>query len=172
MPHAFTAFLREQTDLRGWAQSDVVSASRLSRALVSKWLTDDRERLTRLPDRDTVAAFARAFGVSPEFLLGKAVEATGMGYTAGDFVNSVRTASDDDLVSELRRRLAERPADDGVVVEGSFARGTAPSEMSDVDVLTVDQAARRSRQPRRSRDRADRQDAAETGSQERPGPEA
>lgn len=108
MPHALAAFISKRMDDRGLRQRDVVSQSGLSRALVSKYASDDRDKLTRLPDKATLEGFAKALGVSSGFLLGKAIEALDIGYTAGDFINSVGTASDQELLDEVRRRLTER----------------------------------------------------------------
>lgn len=108
MPHAFAQFIQERMDERGLRQKDLVERSGMSRALVSKWVTDDREKLTRLPEKETVDRLAKALSVSPEFMLGKAVESLGLGYTSGDFINSVATASDDELLREIGQRLTER----------------------------------------------------------------
>lgn len=108
MTHALAAFITQRMDQRGLRNRDVVAASGLSRALVSKYVTDSRETLSRLPAKETLDGLARALGVSGEFLLGKAIEALGLGYTSGDFVSSVETASDQELLEELSSRLARR----------------------------------------------------------------
>lgn len=107
MTHALAAFIRQQMDERGLRNRDVVAASGLSRALVSKYVTDKRETLSRLPEKETVAGLAKAFNVSADFLLGKAIEALGLGYESGDFVNGVATATDRQLLEELEQRLAQ-----------------------------------------------------------------
>jgi transcriptional regulator with XRE-family HTH domain len=108
--NALAAFLRQRIDERGLRNRDVVMASGLSRQVVSKWVADQRDHISRLPDRATLEGFARALGVPTSVLLGKAVEALGLGYTSGDFVNSVGVASDEELLAEVQRRLtrAER----------------------------------------------------------------
>ena len=107
MTNTLAAFLRERMDERGLRNRDVEQASGLSRQVVSKWVSDRRERLTRLPERSTLEGLARALGVPTSVLLGKAVEALGLGYTSGDFVNGVRSASDDELLDEMRQRLGQ-----------------------------------------------------------------
>lgn len=108
MAHAFAAFIRDQMDERKLKQADLVKSSGLSRQLVSKYANDSRAKLTRLPEKETVEGFAKAFRVSPEFLLGKAIESLDLGYTSGDFVNSVSTASDAELLEVIAQRLSER----------------------------------------------------------------
>lgn len=105
MAHALAAFIRERTDEKGWRNADLVRESGLSRQVVSKHLNDEREVIARLPDKATLEGFAKAFGVPVDFLIGKAVESLGLGYTSGDFVNSVATVHDRELLAELRRRL-------------------------------------------------------------------
>lgn len=108
MAHAFASFIREQMDVRKLRNRDVVRDSGLSRQLVSKYANDTRDRLTRLPEKETLDGFAKALHASPEFLLGKAIESLGLGYTSGDFVNSVLTATDAELLEEIGQRLQKR----------------------------------------------------------------
>lgn len=108
MAHALAAFIRERTDDNRWRNADLVRESGLSRQVVSKYLNDKRETITKLPEKATMEGFAKAFGVSVDFLIGKGIESLGLGYTSGDFVNSVATARDQDLLAEIGRRLDER----------------------------------------------------------------
>lgn len=108
MTHALSNFIREEMLRRDLRNVDVEKASGLSRQLVSKLVTDQRETLTRLPERATLEGIALAFRVPLEFILAKAVESLGLGFTAGDFVSSVQTASDRELLGELERRLRSR----------------------------------------------------------------
>lgn len=104
MTHALTDFLRARMDELGLRNRDVEQKSGLSRQLVSKYVNDKRDNLGRLPERATLEGFARALGVSTEFLLGKALEALGLGYAAGDFVSTLKTATLEELEAELLRR--------------------------------------------------------------------
>lgn len=108
MAHALAAFINERMNQRGLRNRDLVAASGLSRALVSKYVTDSRETLSRLPAKETLDGLAKGLGVSTEFLLGKAIESLGLGYTSGDFVNRVDAASDDELLYEIEARLRQR----------------------------------------------------------------
>lgn len=107
MPHALSAFIREQMDSRGMRNRDLEQRSGLSRQLVSKLVNDQRDVLTRLPTRDTLEGIARAFNTSVEVVLGKAVESLGLGFTSADFVYGVSEASNDELLAELRSRLRD-----------------------------------------------------------------
>lgn len=106
MAHALAEFIAERMRERGLRNRDVVASSGLSRALVAKYASDKRDTLTRLPERSTLEGLSKALGVSPEFLLSKAVEALGLGYEAGDFINAVSTAPDEQLLAEIADRLA------------------------------------------------------------------
>lgn len=118
MAHALTRFITERMDELGLKQRDVVSQSGLSRALVSKYVSDKRERITRLPDRATMEGFAKALRVPVSVLVARAVEALDIGYEAGDFINAVATADNRDLLDEIERRLSRGG--------GAHARGAAP----------------------------------------------
>lgn len=108
MAHALAAFIRQRMDEQGLRNRDIVSKTSLSRQHVSKVVNDERERLTRLPEKATIDEFARALGVSSEFLLAKAIESLGLGYTSGDFINGVTTASNAELLREIESRLESR----------------------------------------------------------------
>lgn len=123
MAHALAEFIQQRMDEKRLRQRDVVATSGLSRALVSKYAADDREKLARIPERGTLEGFAKALGVPLDVLIGKAIESLGLGYTSGDFVNDVANASDRDLLDELERRLTEGG--------GAHAGGAAPTSGSD-----------------------------------------
>lgn len=103
--NALALFIEKQMSAREWRQRDLVKESGLSRAVVSKYATDSRETLTRLPQRATVEGLSKAFRVPPHVVLDVAIEALGLGYSSGDFINRVETASTEDLLDELRRRI-------------------------------------------------------------------
>lgn len=117
MTHALADFLRTRMDERGLRNRDVEQLSGLSRQLVSKYVSDTRDKLTRLPEKTTLEGLARAVGVSTEFLLSKAVEALGLGYTAGDFVNDLASATDAELFEELARRTFQSTLDRSALEE-------------------------------------------------------
>jgi hypothetical protein len=106
--HALADFIQKQADERGWGPTELGRASGHSRQLAFTWLNDRRTRLPRLPARKTLAGFAKAFGVSEEFLVSKAIEALGLGYTSGDFINSVENATDQQLLAQIEKRLSAR----------------------------------------------------------------
>lgn len=138
MAHAFASFIRDRMDERGLRNRDVAMASGLSRQLVSKYATDERTKLTRLPEKETVDGFARALNVSADFLLGKAVEALDLGYSSGDFVNSVTTATNNELLEEIGRRLQGRG---GEHADGSASTKTPATDPANQTVLDFPAAA-------------------------------
>ncbi|MEO5663510.1 MAG: helix-turn-helix transcriptional regulator [Nocardioides sp.] len=129
MVNALAAFIREQMDERGWRQADLVKGSSLSRQVVSKLYNDRRETVSRLPEKETIDGLGRAFGIPSSFVLGKAVEALGLGFTSGDFVNEVTSASDRQLLDEIEERLRKR-GDDGGDTTATKAPGSGPDNVS------------------------------------------
>jgi len=105
MAHALAAFITQRMDELHLRQRDVVTASGLSRAVVSKYAADERPRLGRLPERETLAGLAKALHVPVDVLVGKAVEALDLGYSSGDFVSTVADASNEELVTVILDRL-------------------------------------------------------------------
>lgn len=149
MAHALTAFIRKQMDERRLRNRDLVANSGLSRQLVSKYVNDDRDQLARIPKKETVDGFAKAFNVSPEFVLGKAIEALGLGYSSGDFVNSVATATDAELLVEIERRLRERGEEHADRSATIKTPESDPADQSD-NVHKLPNAARHTRSGKRS----------------------
>lgn len=108
MVHALADFVQERARDKSWGPTDLARESGLSKQLCSNWLNDGRDRMSRLPLASTIDGFVKAFRVPKEFLLGKAIESLDLGYSAGDFVNSVATASDRELLDEIEDRLKKR----------------------------------------------------------------
>lgn len=123
MVHALARFVQERAQTKEWGPTDLARESGLSKQLCSNWLNDQRDKMPRLPAPETVAGFAKAFRVSREWLLAQAIESLGVGYEAGDFVNSVSTASDRELLEEIEERLKKRG--------GEHADGSAPNTPDD-----------------------------------------
>lgn len=104
--HEYKRFVQEQMDARGWRQADLVRASNLSRALVSRILRDDRPRLGQMPDESTMAGLAKAFRVPTETVRTAAARAL-RGYADdGEALTADLSAvSIDALLMEIRRRV-------------------------------------------------------------------
>lgn len=104
--HEYKRFIQEQMDQRGWRQADLVRASGLSRANVSRILKDDRPRLGQMPDESTLVALARAFAVSVETVRTAAARAL-RGYVDDGAALSadLSSVSIDALLEEVRRRV-------------------------------------------------------------------
>lgn len=108
MVHALAEFVQQRAKAKGWGSTEFSKHSGLSKQLCNTWLKDSRDKVSRLPEPATIAGFKKAFNVPTEFLLGKAIESLSLGYSSGDFINSVTTATDRELLDEIERRLTER----------------------------------------------------------------
>lgn len=113
MAHALTTFIREQMQRRGMEQAQLVAASGLSRAHVSKLVRDERDEIVRPHDRDTLRRLAEAFGVTYEHILGLELQALGLIAEPGELVVQLYESSDAELLNELGRRLMVRGAVEG-----------------------------------------------------------
>lgn len=104
--HEYKRFVQEQMDARGWRQADLVRASGLSRALVSRILRDDRARLGQMPDESTMAGLAKAFHVSTETVRTAAARALrGYADDGEALTTDLSAVSIDALLMEIRRRV-------------------------------------------------------------------
>ena len=104
--HEYRRFVQEQMDARGWRQADLVRASGLSRAWVSRILRDDRPRLGQMPDESTMAGLARKFHVSAETVRTAAARAPrGYADDGEALTTDLSAVSIDALLMEIRRRV-------------------------------------------------------------------
>ncbi|MBB1023330.1 MULTISPECIES: helix-turn-helix domain-containing protein [unclassified Dietzia] len=122
--HEYKRFVQEQMDARGWRQADLVRASGLSRALVSRILRDDRPRLGQMPDESTMAGIAKAFSLPTETVRTAAARAL-RGYADdGEALTADLSAvSIDALLMEIRRRV-QGNEDQGT----THAQGDTPTD--------------------------------------------
>lgn len=107
--HAYREFVQRQMDSRGWTQAELARASGLSPAVISRILTDDRDRLVQLPEDSTIAALARGFaGPDMEQRLWTSV-AQAMRLPVNQtevHLTDPSLLSNEELVRELSRRLS------------------------------------------------------------------
>lgn len=156
MSNAFNRFIREQLDMRGWNQADLMRASGLSRSHVSKIVKDKRDRLPRLPADDTLVGISTAFSLDVAEVRRIASLAVGIADgPAPTYVFELREATNRELLAELGRRLGEA-GDVGLEV------------VPDAPISFPDARAARTPPPGGSSGRRARreQDEAESGSQE------
>lgn len=134
--HEYKRFVQEQMDARGWRQADLVRASGLGRALVSRILRDERPRLGQMPDESTMAGLAKAFQVPTETVRTAAARAL-RGYTDDGeaLTTDLSAVSIDALLMEIRRRVqasenpsAQDPQDDPPA-DGEARPGGAPMKL-------------------------------------------
>lgn len=106
--HPFRSFIQQKMDGRGWTRSDLARQSGLSTQHVSKLLSDDRDRLDRMPDHSTIAALSKAFDVAEDVVLLEAARAYGVPIDAPVETARASAVSDDELLLELGARLRQR----------------------------------------------------------------
>ena len=134
--HEYKRFVQEQMDARGWRQADLVRASGLSRALVSRILRDDRPRLGQMPEETTMAGLAKAFQTSTETVRTAAARALrGYADDGEALTTDLSTVSIDALLMEIRRRVqgnanpsAQDPQSDPPA-DGEARPGGAPMKL-------------------------------------------
>src|SRR5687768_13420325 len=98
----------------GWTQSDLVRQSGLSKQHLSKMLSDERERLPRLPTQDTLLGLSRGLRVPLNTVVLRAAQACGVPVDVTEVeVSSARSLSTDQLLAEVRRRIDEAGDADG-----------------------------------------------------------
>lgn len=127
-------------DARGWRQADLVRASGLSRALVSRILRDDRDRLGQMPDESTMAGLATAFTVSIETVRTAASRALrGYADDGEALTTDLSSVSIDALLMEIRRRVEANEDQDAQdppsnsPADGEAGSGGAPMTVTHLD---------------------------------------
>ncbi|MFK5689561.1 helix-turn-helix domain-containing protein [Ornithinimicrobium sp. LYQ92] len=171
--HALRRYLQDGLDARGWQQRDLARESGLSRQRVSQMLTDDRGLLPSVPQRDTLQALARAFGVAESTVTAVAFEAMGYDLAAVRREADLSTASTEDIVRALAQRLGvglDREDGDGHGQQSapSTRAGDARDEEQDpgghvTELHRMDQEARAAAAARRAAEVPDDLAARKTG---------
>ena len=141
--HALGRYIQELMDARGWKQADLVRASGLSRALVSRLVTKDT--LGRMVEENsTIAGLARAFPeVGEEAFITKSAEALGVPVDRLVVVDaSMERISNRALLDLLAQRLGESTSERGGTNDKSSAAqqkignspdaGTQPVDIQDI----------------------------------------
>jgi lambda repressor-like predicted transcriptional regulator len=104
--NALAGYLYGQLRAKGWGVDDLASRSGLSRATILS-LLDPAEERSMLPDCITVEAVATALEVDRTEVVLAAAEACGLAIARADRPEpTLRTATNAQLIRELRRRLA------------------------------------------------------------------
>lgn len=149
--HEYRRFVQDHLDQRGWRQADLVRASGLSRAHVSKIMRDDRDRLGQMPDESTMARLAKAFSVSIETVRTAASRALrGYADDGEALTTDLSTVSIDALLMEIRRRVeanedqgtqstqGDPPVDDEAGTDGAPMKGADITWLDDRRAPDVD----------------------------------
>lgn len=103
--HALRKYVQEQMDDRGWRPADLVTASGISKQVISGLLADPRDHIDRMPSEKTIAGLCRAFSVPRQVLLAVVGEAMGLPISRPVEVADASRVSNDELIRELARRL-------------------------------------------------------------------
>lgn len=104
--NALAGYLYNNLRRLGWGVDDLAAASGLSRSTILE-LLDPAEELTALPDFGTVDALVSALDVDRTEVVLRAAEACGLSTSpVATPQPTLKTATNSQLVSELRRRLA------------------------------------------------------------------
>jgi hypothetical protein len=104
--NALAGYLYGQLRAHGWGVDELASRSGLSRATILS-LLDPAEERSMLPDCITVEAVAEALGVDRIDVVLAAAEACGLATARASRPEpTLRTATNAQLIRELRRRLA------------------------------------------------------------------
>jgi lambda repressor-like predicted transcriptional regulator len=98
------AYVQAEMDWRGWTLSDLTKAAGLDESDVMPILS--REWLADWPSSQVVDAVARALQVPARELVLRAAEACGLSIAEKGPVASIADSSNEELMRELRRRLA------------------------------------------------------------------
>lgn len=132
--HAYSRFIQEQLDARGWTAAELSRRSGIPEPTLSKIIKDPDDRLAGMPSDDTIDKLARGLGIKPGVIVAYAATAR-YGIPVGEPVEIANAAgvSDDELIRQLEQRLRGR---DGVVETPVLdMRGMSPESRIQIDAL-------------------------------------
>ncbi|WP_032368545.1 helix-turn-helix domain-containing protein [Rhodococcoides fascians] len=104
--HEFKRFIQKQLDDQGLRQADLVTRSGLTRSHISKLMRDQRDHLGQMPDKETLEALAKGFGIPVERVRTAAARSL-VGYVDDGLPISLELGEvpTDALLNELKRRI-------------------------------------------------------------------
>jgi transcriptional regulator with XRE-family HTH domain len=104
--HEFKRFIQKQLDDQGLRQADLVTRSGLTRSHISKLMRDQRDHLGQMPDKETLEALAKGFGIPVERVRTAAARSL-VGYIDDGSPISLELGEvpTDALLNELKRRI-------------------------------------------------------------------
>lgn len=132
--HAYSRFIQEQLDARGWKVADLSRRTGITEAGLGKIIKDPEDRLAGMPTDNTIEKLARAFGIQPGVIIAHAASAR-YGVPVGEPVEIANAAgvSDDELIRELEQRLRHH---DGVAAAPDLdVSGMSPESRIQIDEL-------------------------------------
>lgn len=105
MINSLGVFVQEQMDLNGWDRASLVERTGMDQWMLATIL--DSHVLAGSPDTDDILALARAFSMPVREVVLRAAEGCGLQVMAPlSPTETLLLASNDELMGELRRRLA------------------------------------------------------------------
>lgn len=109
MVHAYRALIEGEMQTRGWTQTQLAAAADLSKQVINNIVTDARETLRQRPDPETVQGLAHALRIPESTIWLSVVQALGIPTEFhATVVHDVGAASNEQLLQELGRRLAQK----------------------------------------------------------------
>ncbi|MDN5585875.1 MAG: helix-turn-helix transcriptional regulator [Brevibacterium sp.] len=127
--HEYRRFVEREMDKRQWNPNQVAQHAGLNRQTVYDIVQDTRESLNRIPSEKTISGLASAFGVGREKILAAVAEA--MGLPIQIVRADVSAATNDELMSELSRRLREKAGDGDAEATPTSRAGVSPAAGGD-----------------------------------------
>lgn len=125
--NALGSYLRDQMDLLGWSRSTLVARTRLDPYELEAVL--DSPVLPEWPQPETLMGLARALSVPVREVVMHAAEGCGLGVQSSTpAVHTLSLTSNEELMREVRRRLALGAATGGYLTSPSqYAQGRGQS---------------------------------------------
>ena len=110
--HELGRYLQRKIDEKGWNAAELARRAGLSRQTVYNLITDNREYMDQTPQRKTVSAIADALGVTSMEILTVSARALGIPMESLPPENSLRSASNEQILTELASRLSRSKGQD------------------------------------------------------------
>lgn len=106
----YRRFVQAELDRRNWRAADVVKHGGPSRQVIHTILNDKRDVLDQRPKQETIEGLSRAFNVPVDAVLARVAMAMGLPLTMA--TAELDSASDEDLLEEIRKRMQRESGHD------------------------------------------------------------
>ncbi|MDO5619305.1 helix-turn-helix domain-containing protein [Kocuria sp.] len=109
--HALGRYLLTQMDAQNMRTAELIRLSGLSKQTIYNLINDPRDHMDQTPQRKTVTGLAKALGVSEVQILTESARAIGV--PIGDDRDSLRDASNEELLRVVLSRMTDPEESDG-----------------------------------------------------------